>query len=518
MRARPRLRILLALACVGLACRRTASAQAARARSSSSFRSTGGAGTISSASRRRRSAGWRARGVRAEGLIPVFPSKTFPNHYTIVTGQYPARHGILSNNMVDPRCLAASRSAIATSSRTRGGGAASRSGSPPSGRARSPATMFWPGSDVGDCRRPAQRTGGCTTTSCPTKRASISVLDVAEGARRRRARRFSRSISAMSTPPGTTRTRIGGDCATLSRTSTRSIARLVAGVEAAGLTSRTNFVLVSDHGMAALSPRSRHRARRLHRHGDRRSRSTRSPIVGINPRSGSADAVFTARSRTSTRRCRSSRARRCRRVPACAVTHGCRASSAIADDGWHVTTRAMHGSRRRAIPGGNHGYDPEHRSMHGLFIAAGPRVQSGVVVPALRKHARVRAAVPCAGVQAGHRTMATATGRPRRSSAIAARTQEADVALRVSCALNHAQSGSSAAALPASAPFARPAAPRHGLGECRRQRDRWPMMGSTVSRNFAGCAVARKIRACIGGVGPMPTGRDKQWRCADQQM
>ena len=41
-------------------------------------------------------------GVRAEGLIPVFPSKTFPNHYTIVTGLYPARHGIVSNNMVDP--------------------------------------------------------------------------------------------------------------------------------------------------------------------------------------------------------------------------------------------------------------------------------------------------------------------------------------------------------------------------------------------------------------------------------
>ena len=30
-----------------------------------------------------------ARGVRAESLIPSFPSKTFPNHYTIVTGLYP---------------------------------------------------------------------------------------------------------------------------------------------------------------------------------------------------------------------------------------------------------------------------------------------------------------------------------------------------------------------------------------------------------------------------------------------
>jgi len=42
-----------------------------------------------------------ARGVRAEALIPSFPSKTFPNHYTIVTGLYPGRHGIVANNIWD---------------------------------------------------------------------------------------------------------------------------------------------------------------------------------------------------------------------------------------------------------------------------------------------------------------------------------------------------------------------------------------------------------------------------------
>ena len=40
-----------------------------------------------------------AQGVRSEGLIPQFPSKTFPNHYTIVTGLRLANHGIVSNNM-----------------------------------------------------------------------------------------------------------------------------------------------------------------------------------------------------------------------------------------------------------------------------------------------------------------------------------------------------------------------------------------------------------------------------------
>jgi predicted AlkP superfamily pyrophosphatase or phosphodiesterase len=40
-------------------------------------------------------------GVRAKWLIPSFPSKTFPNHYTIATGLYPQNHGIIENNIYD---------------------------------------------------------------------------------------------------------------------------------------------------------------------------------------------------------------------------------------------------------------------------------------------------------------------------------------------------------------------------------------------------------------------------------
>ncbi|KAG5225527.1 hypothetical protein OIU78_023742 [Salix suchowensis] len=45
-----------------------------------------------------------ANGTEAEtGLIPVFPSLTFPNHYSIVTGLYPAYHGIINNHFDDPK-------------------------------------------------------------------------------------------------------------------------------------------------------------------------------------------------------------------------------------------------------------------------------------------------------------------------------------------------------------------------------------------------------------------------------
>jgi len=43
------------------------------------------------------------RGASArQGMIPAYPSVTFPNHYTIVTGLYPEHHGIVANNFYDP--------------------------------------------------------------------------------------------------------------------------------------------------------------------------------------------------------------------------------------------------------------------------------------------------------------------------------------------------------------------------------------------------------------------------------
>jgi len=41
-------------------------------------------------------------GVAASSMIPSFPSLTFPNHYTIVTGLYPAHHGLVNNSFYDP--------------------------------------------------------------------------------------------------------------------------------------------------------------------------------------------------------------------------------------------------------------------------------------------------------------------------------------------------------------------------------------------------------------------------------
>lgn len=41
-------------------------------------------------------------GVRADASVPCFPTKTFPNHYSMATGLYPDNHGVVFNKFYAP--------------------------------------------------------------------------------------------------------------------------------------------------------------------------------------------------------------------------------------------------------------------------------------------------------------------------------------------------------------------------------------------------------------------------------
>ncbi|ODM21398.1 hypothetical protein SI65_02241 [Aspergillus cristatus] len=43
-----------------------------------------------------------AQGVSPQYMTPSFPSVTFPNHFTLVTGLYPESHGVVGNSFYDP--------------------------------------------------------------------------------------------------------------------------------------------------------------------------------------------------------------------------------------------------------------------------------------------------------------------------------------------------------------------------------------------------------------------------------
>jgi predicted AlkP superfamily pyrophosphatase or phosphodiesterase len=319
-------------------------------------------------------------GVRAEGLIPVFPSKTFPNHYSIVTGQYPERHGILSNNLVDEALpgrfsLGQRDRWIQQDTRWWGGEpiwvTAERQGHPT-------GTMFWPGSDVEIAgRRPSYwRMFDNDLSNDARVDQLLAWLKVPDPGRPTFLTLYFSDVDSAAHDFGPQSEEIRKAIAQVDN----AVARLISGIDAAQLTSRTNLILVSDHGMAPLS---RERTIVLDDLIDIRTVDMidSSPIVGLNSRLGDPDAVFRALkdkvpSLLVYTRDTLPAEYRLRGHPRLPQVIG------IADDGWHVTTREWLEREEGRIPGGTHGYDPRHRSMHGLFVGVGPQFKSGVVVPA----------------------------------------------------------------------------------------------------------------------------------------
>ena len=70
----------------------------------------------------------RSSGVAADYMLSVFPSLTFPNHYSIATGDYPDHDGIVDNTFYDP-----SRDQIYTIGNRKAVGDSSRYGELPYG-------------------------------------------------------------------------------------------------------------------------------------------------------------------------------------------------------------------------------------------------------------------------------------------------------------------------------------------------------------------------------------------------
>ena len=83
-----------------------------------------------------------ADGIRADAMQPVFPTLTFPNHYSIATGLYPANHGLIGNRFFSPDRAVSIASMTGTQSRTAVGTAVNRYGLQQSETAWSPQLLF----------------------------------------------------------------------------------------------------------------------------------------------------------------------------------------------------------------------------------------------------------------------------------------------------------------------------------------------------------------------------------------
>ena len=318
-----------------------------------------------------------AEGVRADGLIPQFTSTTFPNHYTIVTGLTLAHHGIISNNIRDaniPGEFSLSNREVQLDPRWWGGepiwNTAQKQG-------RTAAAMFWPGSEA--------MIGGLQASywtpyddDMPHAERVRRILDWL----RMPARKQPSFLTLYFSDVDNAGHRRGPDSPEVRDAVMRvdaSLALLVDGVKAAGLADRVNYVVVSDHGMAALSPE---RTIVLDDYVDLSTVDVVdwSPVLGLAPKDGDVERVYAALKD---------------KHPALAVyrRHEIPAQWGLADhprvppifgvakEGWNISSKrdtlrwVADKLRAPVLPPG---YDNSAKSMQGLFVAAGPRIRSGM--------------------------------------------------------------------------------------------------------------------------------------------
>jgi predicted AlkP superfamily pyrophosphatase or phosphodiesterase len=320
-------------------------------------------------------------GVRADGLIPQFPSKTFPNHYSIVTGLTLAHHGIISNNIRDkdiPGEFSLSNRDVQNDPRWWGGepiwNTAERQG-------RKSAAMFWPGSEV----EIGGRRGTYWTPYDDDMPHAERVKRILDWLRLPEAQRPSFLTLYFSDVDNAGHSR-GPDSEEVKKAVMlvdTSLGDLVAGVKQIGMNDRVHYVIVSDHGMAALSP-DRMIVLDDYITVDPDEVIDWSPVLGITPKDGDVDRVYAALKGKHP----ALDVYKSREIPAEYGLAGhprVPAIFAIAKEGWYIASKRdvqRWGEPDRHAPGGTHGYDARLPSMHGLFIASGPRIKSGMRVKA----------------------------------------------------------------------------------------------------------------------------------------
>ncbi len=321
-----------------------------------------------------------ARGVRADGLIPSFPTKTFPNHYTLVTGLYPGHHGVVGNSMRDPRTgrLFTMQKREEVSDAMWWGGdpiwnAVQRAG-------RTSAAMFWPGSEaaIGGVRPTHWVAYEHDRPNSERVDQVLAWLDLPVSVRPAFITLYMSDVDAAGHS-------FGPDSPELHRALERVddvLGRLLRGLEQRRILDAINIVVTSDHGMAETSSQRVVFIDDVVEPADGEIVDM-NPTLAMWPRPGREEAVHrrlaAAHPRLDVyRRTETPEHWHYRDHERIAPLVG------VAQEGWSVMRRrsvvdAFARSIRRV--GGNHGYDPRVRTMHGLFVAAGPGFRQNVVVP-----------------------------------------------------------------------------------------------------------------------------------------
>ena len=310
-------------------------------------------------------------GVHAVRMAPSFPSLTFPNHYTLVTGLYPDHHGIVSNTFEDP-AIPPGKFRIADKTAVTNGAwwneatpiwvSAERQGV-------KTGTEFWPGSEAAiQGVRPSLYSPFDQAVSSDARVDKVlSWLDLPEEARPHFLTLYFDIVDTAGHHHGPDSPEVNAAAATVDQ----AIGQLVAGLKARDIDA--NLIIVADHGMVATPPDH-------HIYMDDWADPaafrivTGDAVAELVPADAAASAKLVGHHDHADCYLRADIPPRLHygtnaRIPPVVC---------IADVGWLLTTHAQEAKGQEPL--GEHGYDPDAPLMGALFIGSGPGFRRGITL------------------------------------------------------------------------------------------------------------------------------------------
>ena len=323
-----------------------------------------------------------ASGVRAKWMIPSFPSKTFPNHYTIATGLYPQDHGIVENNIYDPLFKAV----FTLSDRREVENGRWWLGEPiwvtAEKHGQKAASIFYPGTEaeIAGTRPSFWKKYDKEMSNDARVDTLLSWLDLPRDQR-------PTFLALYFSDPDDAGHEFG-PIASETRKAVlkvdKEIGRLIMGLKAREIFRQINLIIVSDHGMASVRLTN---AILLDKLFDTNLASrifwTRE-IVSIFPKAGKEDEIY-----QSLKRRLPPQGRVYRKAEMPARFHYSQSPRiapllVLPAEGWILTNRKafaeMQAKGETKRPKGGHGYDNQLPSMRAIFIAHGEAFKKGKVV------------------------------------------------------------------------------------------------------------------------------------------
>ncbi len=321
--------------------------------------------------------------LAAEGasgaMRPSFPSLTYPNHYTLITGKRPDRNGVV-NNVMEDHAISDTRFTMSNAEAVNDGrwwDQASPFWVSVEKQGQHAAAMFWPGSqaEIAGVRPSRWMTFDHTMSGNARVDTLLSWLDDPKGPELRFSTLYFDVVDTEGHHHGPDSPERKAAAAEVDQ----AIARLVAGLKARGRYETTDLIIVADHGMAAVPAAQRWMLDDILDVSKANVVGT-GAVVSLTPKPGQEAYVEAAMLKahphlTCWRKGRIPKRfhyGRNPRVPAIVC---------LSDKGWYVTTRAAKPSQWDKVDGGQHGYDPYDPDMRAVFVARGPSIRSGVVLP-----------------------------------------------------------------------------------------------------------------------------------------